>query len=124
MTVFWVLLPFVKVGIICWLFSAIVIQLDIWFGLRLTDRLRAVLRWMYLEIKPFFLYFLTFDLIADALRHPPSLWDALLFANSVFAYYIMRNLDDDDRWKRRKAKLIEMVSVAEGKLVVVPSPNR
>lgn len=116
--------PFVKLAIALWLLSGTAILFDNLAGRRMRDRPRAIARWFYLEIKPFFLYAITFDLVATVFRRDLNSWDAIMFALHVVNYYSMRNLDDDDRWKRRKAKLKEMVSVAGGKLVVVPAASR
>lgn len=121
---FTLLSAFTSLGMACWLLTAMMLFWQKMLGKRLPERLHGWVRRVYLEIKPFFLYLLVLDLVADAVRRDLSAWDAILFALNVFNYYNLRNLDDDDRWKRRKAKLKEMVSVADGKLVVVPSPSR
>lgn len=40
---------------------------------------------------------------------------------NLLAWLVYRNLpDDDDRWKKRRKKLSEQVSVVGGRLQVVP----
>lgn len=63
-------------------------------------------------------------IVGDALTSAPdgfSAWDPFRLGCWVLCWYLLRNeRDDDDRWKRRKQKLAEKVSVTAGGLKVVP----
>lgn len=116
-----ILLPFATTTVCCWLVSASAIWIDNMLGRRLTDRSRAAYRWLYLEIKPFFLYLVVFQVVAAAVVGDLDGWDAFACAINIWNWYLFRNLDDDDRWKRRGEKLRSKVEVLQGRLVVVPA---
>lgn len=119
--VFTLITPFTSLCIACWLLTAMMLYWEKMFGRRLPERARGWARRIYLEIKPFFLYLIVLDLVADAVRRDLTPWDYIFFAMNVFNYYNLRNLDDDDRWKRRLEKLKSKIQVSDGKLAVVPT---
>ncbi|HCT81109.1 MAG TPA: hypothetical protein DGT23_31980 [Micromonosporaceae bacterium] len=115
------LLPLANLAICCWLVAVCAIAIDNMLGQRLGDRSRAAYRWLYLEIKPFFIYLVVFKLVAAGLLRHFDGWDVFAFAINIWNWYQFRNLDDDDRWKRRGEKLKSKVEVLRGKLVVIPA---
>jgi hypothetical protein len=116
--------PLATVGICVWVITGCALMTDKIFGGRLAERAHAVLRTFYLEIKPFYLYLVAVKIIAAAFQRDVGFWDAFNCGLNICNWYQFKNLDDNDRWKRRRAKLKSKVEVLSGKLVVVPAGNR
>jgi hypothetical protein len=75
------------------------------------------------ELRPFYLPAVAAQFAADTLLSNPSLgWRVLLAALNLLNWFLLKDAGgDDDRWKRRKAKLAEKVSQVGGRLVVEPA---
>lgn len=105
----------------CWCMSGCIITIDNMCGHRLAERGRAIARSLYLEIKPFYLYLIPLQYLLIALRRDVDVLDAVGAVLSVWNWLLFKDLDDDDRWKRRREKLRAKVEVVGGRLVVAPA---
>jgi len=78
------------------------------------------LRFIHIELKPFYLPALVVSTVLFC-RDGFS-WDIAVHSGfGVLNWFLYRDLDDDDRWKRRKEKLAEKVSRSGSRLVVHPA---
>ncbi|MBM0275140.1 hypothetical protein [Micromonospora tarensis] len=106
--------------ILSWIFSGVAIMVA---KLLYRDPPRFA-RTLFHELRPFYLpavvvAFVTAGMLSD------SWWRWLNLALNVWNWWRLRNLDDDDdRWKRRRKRLAEQVSVSGGRLVVVSGGAR
>lgn len=82
-----------------------------------------VLWWIFCEVKPFFRTFAILIGLYHALPLQPFSWLSVLVTALQLAYFhIFKDLDDDDdRWKRRRQKLLDKVTITGGKLAVIPA---
>lgn len=48
-------------------------------------------------------------------------WNAFFDALKLVNWFQLKDVDEDDRWKRRKAKLASKVAKRGGRLAVVPA---
>lgn len=82
----------------------------------------GLLNWVALELKPFF-WPLAFCSLLDVFSNPESsLFERVMVTLGVIvSWVIVKNYKDDDRWKRRREKLAEKVSVVGGKLAITPA---
>lgn len=105
-----------------WLWAGMVIVLNKMF-MRLPEKLLRAVRHYYHEVRPFYLFLLLFDVVITALFQPsvPVWLNALSLLVGLFCWRIYRDIDDDDRWKRRKKKLADKVKAIGTRLVVVPA---
>lgn len=72
------------------------------------------------EVKPFYFPILVVWFVTQTMVKGPHWGTPLMTAWYIVLYFIYKKYDDD-RWKKRKEKLLEKIEVAEGKLVVVPT---
>lgn len=80
-----------------------------------------LVRWCWAELRPFYLPANAAFAIADYLINPASIAaSAMSVALGLLLWRYTKDIDDDDRWKRRKAKLADMVARKGARLVVVP----
>lgn len=86
-----------------------------------TGAFRA-LWWIFCEVKPFFRTFAVLTGLYHALPLHPSSWISVGVTVLQFVYFhIYKDIDDDDRWKRRKQKLLDKITITDGKLAVIPA---
>ena len=72
------------------------------------------------ELKPFYLPALAVSTVLGCLDG--FSWNTAVHAGfGVLNWFLFKDLDDDDRWKRRKKKLAEKVSRSGSRLVVQPT---
>lgn len=80
----------------------------------------TVLRRIAAELRPFFLPAATFVLVHDLFTGPA--WACVFDAIALSGWWVLKDVDDDDRWKRRRKKVAEKVkALASGRLVAVPT---
>jgi len=78
------------------------------------------LRFIHNELKPFYLPALAVSTVLGCLDG--FSWNTAVHAGfGVLNWFLLKDLDDDDRWKRRKEKLVEKVSRSGSRLVVHPA---
>jgi len=97
---------------------------------RMGDEPRPIFRNIYHELRPFYWAAVL------ALRAPIIMKNGLLayvldwvhylsWGISIFVWVALKDIDDDDRWKRRRKKLAEAVKqIGDRLVVVVPVPVR
>lgn len=100
------------------------ISLVFWWQLVPLVSMPDLVRGWAAEVWPFVPYAIVLDLAVDVWgRSPADSW--LLYALKALAlagYFATR--PPDDRWKRRRKRLAEKVSVRRGRLVVAPAAQR
>lgn len=97
------------------------------FGLFVRTFRKQAKSWMrswFFELRPFYLPAVTYHTIHEAMTgdvHPYWAF-ALNTGCSYAAWYFYKNIfGDDDRWKKRRTKVVESVKQKGSKLVVVPA---
>lgn len=76
-----------------------------------------IIRWLYHEIKPFVLVIIAIATISGPYTNIHKVIDGLFY---LALWWMFKDVDKDDRWKRRLEKAKEKVQVSGSKLVVVP----
>ena len=87
----------------------------------------SIANWLFFEIRPFVPALIAGRYICDAVTDGTDRigWRIVFLALDIFVYAIARReKDDDDRWKRRAAKVAESVRDLGHRLVVVPGGAR
>lgn len=80
----------------------------------------AVNRWIWAELRLFYLPAVAIVIGSLVLRGEVLGWNTLVIFCDLMNWFMLKNLDDDDRWKRRRKKLSEKVARVGGRLVAVP----
>lgn len=82
-----------------------------------------VARWIFHEVKPFFRAVAIIRLAIYCMDPSPMLIvHVILFGMDLYCYELLKDVDDDDdRWGRRKQRLLDKVSVVNGRLAVTPT---
>lgn len=112
-------------AVVEWIINAL-----IWAGIvvvlgnvyhKITERAKFFSE-LYQEIIPFYWIVWIVDAVVDTISigGVGGSMSGLLDLVCAWLYYRMSK-DNDGRWKKRRQKLAEKVSVGEGKLVVVPA---
>lgn len=85
-----------------------------------------ITRIVWQELRPFYLAAVSVEVAHEVASGEFSGWlDPASAALAYFAWYLLKDIDDpDDRWKRRKAKLVERIGLVGGRLKVVPVATR
>lgn len=78
-------------------------------------------RTIFHELKPLYLPCVVSGYVLGSMIRNRDGWDLVLFIIAVAAYWFYKNIDKDDRWKRRKEKVLEKVEQVGSKLVSVPT---
>jgi len=82
----------------------------------------GIQRWLWAELRPFYLPAVFIGIARDVLSGDIIGWSALWDGFALLNWWIYKDIDDDDRWKRRKAKVTGKVkALASGRLTVVPA---
>lgn len=81
-------------------------------------------RWLAAELRPFYLpaalIIISDDVVTGRLWG--SGWAIFGDAALLACWWLYKDVDDDDRWKRRRAKVVGKVkALASGRLTVVPA---
>lgn len=89
------------------------------FGRKPPKLVRAVFH----EVRPFFLPAVVVSFTIDTVTNDSALWlRGLTLGLNIFNWFMFKDQGgDDDRWKRRKAKLVEKVTAVDGRVVVAPA---
>lgn len=100
-----------------WLYAAFII-----FIVRQTGRepYQSV-RTIYHELKPFYLPCVITGYILGSMIEVHDGWDVVFFMIAIAAYWLYKNIDKDDRWQKRKEKIMEKIEQVGSKLAVVPT---
>jgi hypothetical protein len=78
-------------------------------------------RWCWAELRPSYLPAIAAYAIAAFLISPWTLGaNVIAIGLGLLVWHLGKDIDDDERWKRRKAKLAAKVSRKRARLVVVP----
>lgn len=102
-----------------WIFAGVIAYFDRNYNGKF-GRLAEISRVYVSEIKPFYFVNLAVYYIGLALLDAIEWHTPLLFIFHIWVYYQFKD-EGDDRWKRRKEKLLAKIALSdEGKLVVVP----
>lgn len=87
----------------------------------LPDLALFIARTVFHEVKPLYWYLLACHTITQAVVALSIFGGVVEIVVAVGAWFLFKDVDKDDRWKRRKKKLKEMVTALEGRLHVVPA---
>ena len=107
-------------AVMFWLFAAVFLTIAKWIPTRTPPRWVAA---VYHELRPFYLPAVAVGFLADSVLNDPNLtWRLITLGVNLFNWVQYKDAGDgDDRWKRRKAKLVEKVAEVGGRLTVVPA---
>lgn len=100
-----------------WLFSGIYIVITRLFGKTPYEFIRTIFH----ELKPFYVPSVIMYHVIEATERTFNFWDYILLAINLWFYWAYKDVDKDDRWKRRKEKLAEKVAQVGSKLAIVPA---
>lgn len=109
---------------VAWILSALVLS-DLRRHGELDPKKRGVrvARWIFHEVKPFFQAIAVIKCAAYCIPITP--WDVLnviILIQDFWLFHLYKDADDDDdRWKRRKQKVLGKIEVVNGKLAVNPA---
>lgn len=100
-----------------WALSALGLS---WFGRHDLPPVR-ICRFLWAELRPVYLPGVAILIAQHVMAGEMLGWNSLLHACQIFNWFAFKDIDDDDRWKRRKAKLVERIERRGARLVVVPA---
>jgi len=110
-----------------WLLSAIAISIA---RQDLHVEPKEIFRTMFHETRPFYwpaVIVVDLEAIINGDGGPAAYWTDWLhylwLGCQVLNWYWFKNIDDDDRWKRRRAKALEAIKSVGARLIVVPVPQ-
>lgn len=81
-----------------------------------TDRIRSV----YHELKPFYWPLVVLMYLPDLVHRELTFSTIWGVGWAIVGWFAFRNVDDDDRWRRRHRKLKSRIKQLGGRLTVVP----
>lgn len=85
-------------------------------------RWRHPCRFIWAELRPFYLPAVVLTIVGKVMDAPLSGWDLLNIASAVWVWWLLKDVSDkDDRWKRRRKKAAEAIKRVGSRLVVVPA---
>lgn len=99
-----------------WSWSGLALSLCKDFGWRRP----AAARWLWAELRPLYLPSVLLLIGNDAMHGEIVGWNALWAALCLVNWWFLKDVDEDDRWKRRRRKVAEKVARMGSRLVVVP----
>jgi len=105
-----------------WITSAIMLELN--SSKRLFNKTNLPYKYflvMFAELKPFYLPAIMFMMAKEIGTHTTNWFSPIDYACAIILYHLLKNVDEDDRWKKRRKKLTEKVKAFGGRLVVVPT---
>jgi hypothetical protein len=104
---------------ICWSVSGLVVGIAKDRGYIDHPHLEPF-RWLWAELRPFFLP-ATGIMAAWVIVHGEMTpVGAVIYGMNVAAWFAFKDIDKDDRWKRRRAKLAAKIERRGSRLVAVP----
>lgn len=103
-----------------WTVAGLVLSVAKTFHADLDRKWLQGARAIWAELKPFYLPAYGYWLITNVLQGQVLGVRLITLVCGLLNWYFYRNLDDDDRWKRRKARAVEKIKRMGGRLVAVP----
>ena len=104
-----------------WCVAGLVLSLSKFVGIA-GDRAGVRLaRWVWAELRPLYLPAVAVIIAGYVMTGEMLGWHTFFSACSILNWFFYKDIDDDDRWKRRKAKLLARVTRRGGRLVAVPA---
>ena len=80
------------------------------------------MRWIFHEVKPLFRAIAVIRCVVFCIPLTPlDFINALILIQDFWYYERFKNADDDDRWKRRKRKVLEKIEIVNGHLAITPA---
>lgn len=104
---------------VAWVLSGIVLELCKDFGRAKPSLARR----LFAELRPFYLLAVLVSIADLALNGEMLGWNTVFCALNLACWWIYKDADDDDRWKRRRRKVAEKVARLGGRLTVVPAES-
>ena len=86
-------------------------------GTNLDSKKYRLPRWLYHEIKPFAIALIVIILVFCPYPFPSNATDTLF---NLWLWWSYKDVDKDDRWKKRLDKAKSKVKISHNRLVVVP----
>ncbi len=81
---------------------------------------RTIVRWVFWELRPFYLPAVV--LLAGTYGHFTDPLADFSYASEVACWFLWKDSDgDDNRWKRRRRRVVEAVRRVGSRLAVVPA---
>lgn len=93
---------------------------DICRRLQPDSRITLFYRTIWAELRPFYLPAAAVWIVDRAVHGEVKGWGAFVVGCTIANWFFFKDLDDDDRWKRRKAKAVEKLERRGSRLVAVP----
>lgn len=111
------------VAICAWMTSAMFLSPIFRHRINPDGMALRVARWIFHELKPFIRFMTIARFGIHCLDLSPTLWvHAGVLGLDLWNYYMYKDQDDDDdRWKRRKQKVLDKITITDGKLAVIPA---
>ena len=114
----------ITVALCAWLFSAVFLMIVKHH--RPVDpgnRALRTARWIFHELKPFIRAMAIIRFGIHCLDLRPELWlHFVIMLMDLWNYHMYKDTDDDDdRWGRRKKRVLDKIQVVSGQLVVTPT---
>lgn len=112
----WLTVP-AEMVIVLWVYNGLILKM--WFGRRDHPFLKTP-RWVWAELRPFYLPAVVVHIVNLSMLGQVLGWNSFFIACTVLNWWLLKDADDDDRWKRRKRKLAEKIERQGARLVAVP----
>lgn len=103
-----------------WSVSGVILSITKSFGVRRDHPALRTWRWTWAELRPFYLSAVAVKIGLLVVSGEMLGWNTFFSACYVLNWFYFKDIDEDDRWKRRKAKLLEKVTRKGGRLVAAP----
>ena len=103
----------------CWPVSGLLITIAKVRG-DLENPIVRPFRWLWAELRPFYLPATGFLMGYVLVHGDMTPLQAVLWGMNVWSWFVFKDEDDDDRWKRRKDKLAAKIERRGSRLVAVP----
>lgn len=103
-----------------WTIAAVALDFMRTFGVDRDAPGRRFARAIWAELRPFYLLAATIVIAGHVMAGEMMGWNALFDAMKIWVWFQLKDVDEDDRWKRRKRKLAEKIGQRGGRLVVIP----
>lgn len=111
---------------VIWAWSAVILQSIKRFRPDASGIMMKIIWVGYHELKSFYLPAVVTNAVTDIILRPHVfiVWRVVGIGAQVLVWYMWRNMDDDDRWKRRGKKIADIVKRAGSRLIVTaPRPT-
>lgn len=99
-----------------WTFAGLTIAVA---KLRGSEPPKAI-RTVYHELRPFYLLLVLVSNVSWAIARQSTGPAYFLLTVDILCWFAYKDIDDDDRWKRRRTRIAERVAQVGGRLTVVP----